>query len=298
MGRERIFQQQAEQVEVTAEVHEVLVDGQRYNTAVYIIGGGTGLEALNAANALPDAAIFVVDPYTNEFGQEVIQQLANPGKKRQVDWDFFKRSSHLQDKLVQLWQAFKDGGDTWKTIDSAYKAHFGNTRKTSGRIFFDPSFVDQVKPQIPTSSVLLLYPNNEMLFKPEFFQFANKALSDGGVFTVATESDLVARYNYIYPATSNVSAHGHVTRNTRRPQQLISAFDGVVGKDGYFYVVIQKKDDKFPTPSDINLYTASTPFGMIGTSIAHLLPSRQKLPPAQNLNEKQGYQTIFPRIER
>jgi len=293
MGRERIFQQQLEQTGVTAEVHELLVDGQRYNTAVYIIGGGTGLEALNTANASPNASIFVIDPYTNEFGQEVIHQLANPGKKRQIDWDFFKHSSHLQDKLVQLWQAFKDGGDTWKTIDSAYKVHFGNARKNSGRIFFDSSFVDQVKPQIPASSVLLLYPNNEMLFKPEFFQFANKALSDGGVFTVATESDLVARYNYIYPTTSNVSAHGYVARNTRRPQQLISAFDGVVGKDGYFYVVIQKKDGKFPTPSDINLYTASTLFGILGISLAQFLPCRRKFPQAQNLNEKQGYQRIF-----
>lgn len=297
MGRERIFQE-TKQAELKAKAKEVLVDGQKYNTAVYIIGGGTGLEALNAANSSPDAAIFVVDPYTNEFGQKVLQQLANPGKKRQIDWDFFRHSSHLQDKLVHLWQAFRDGGDTWKTIDSAYKAYFGNAREISDRIFFDSSFVDQVQPQLPASSVLLLFPNNEMLFKPEFFQFAHRTLSNGGVFTVATESDLVAKYNYAYPATSYVSTHGHVARNTRRLQQLISAFDGVVGKDGYFYVVIQKKDNKFPTPSDINLYTASTPFGMIGTSIAHLLPSRQKLPPAQNLNEKQGYQTIFPRIER
>jgi len=58
-------------------------------------------------------------------------------------------------------------------------------------------------------------------------------------------------------------------------------------------VVIQKKDGKFPTPSDINLYTASTPFGILGISLAQFLPSRRKFPPAQNLNEKQGYQRIF-----
>ncbi|KKP72166.1 MAG: hypothetical protein UR68_C0020G0021 [Candidatus Roizmanbacteria bacterium GW2011_GWA2_35_19] len=225
----------------------ISVKERYFPSAIGVIGGGTGLEALRLARENPGAAIFVVDPYSR-FASNVIDQMTAPEYKsrRKIDWTFFEKDAGLQYVHEQLWDTYHFKPELWKKVNKAFSHYNQDVKELADRIYFIEGKTSDYIPEIPIlDRVDLVYPNPQLYHESSLYKFVSRGLRKDGTWTIITESPegYIHYFGYEMPF---VESHGTVQRKSIN--NPLSVYD-IIFPHSYKFIDIRKLTDKLKEPS-------------------------------------------------
>lgn len=246
---------------ISAEAKGATIAGRHFNSAVGLIGAGTGLEALVTAKFCPEAAIIAVDPFSR-FGKNVIEQLAkmNPTRRNRIDWGFLEEDSALQKEYWQLTGIKANQPQTWEAIEKEFLRYQTTARRAKERIFMVEATTGNAQPDMPIfDTIEVLYPITPLHIEPSLYTFLDKGLKEGGKWKVMTDK---AAINFLFFANmgDSVRAFGRIDR-PQGVKHAHSVYDLAFGQSGYYYIG-GTKEGHLPTPGSTALSIRIAPFGL------------------------------------
>lgn len=259
---------------VVTKEHGIEIKERYFPSAIGVIGGGTGLEALRLARENPGAAIFVVDPFSR-FASNVINQMTEPDyrSKRKIDWTFFEKDGGLQYAHEQLWQTYENSPEVWKKVTHAFNKYADQAKELSSRIFFIEAKTNDFIPETPIfDRVDLIYPNPQLYQEPSLYKFVSRSLRQNGVWSVITEFP-EGYIHYYGQEKPYVVSHGVVKRD--RIEKPLSVYDVIFQRD-YNFVDIKKTAERLKEPNLAKILLAElAPWALV--QIANEAISRKKV---------------------
>lgn len=253
----------------------VSIKDRYFSSAIGVIGGGTGLEALRLARENPHAAIFVVDPFSR-FASNVISQMTAPEykSKRKIDWTFFENDDGLQYAHEQLWEAYQERPETWKKVDRTFGSFSHDIKDLAGRIFFVEGKTTDYIPDNPLfDRIDLVYPNPQLYQEPSLYKFVSRSLRRDGKWNIITESP-EGYIHYFGFERPFVESHGEVRR--KKVDHPLSVYD-IIFPNTYKFVDIRKLGEKLKEPSLLAILVSEMFLPWTLTQMISELTSRKKI---------------------
>lgn len=232
------------------------IEGRNYSQAIGIIGGSTGLEALNAAQEFPNAEVIVIDPLAR-FARNILTQLARIEAGEQdpeIKWDFFLKGPRLtygQTSLDDLkWLLDNPPGE--KAMEDLFLPFVQNIKSTASRINLVEASTSQVAPSAGSfDEIRMYYPHPGSFKDRSIYEFIAEGLKLGGKFKLITEKEEIACHFYNFGG-DQITSYGKTERHgvIKHP---VSVYDLVLGTHGYQFVNIRKQRRLIP-PSALKLF--------------------------------------------
>lgn len=225
---------------------ETEINGRAFKNVIGVIGGATGLEALNIAASDSSSAVVIVDPLV-KFYQEVAKQLESMQQQptpHHFNWNVILNDPQLRGLNEIFWDI--GYGLTGTKIDQLLLSFKEGISEYSSRIFCVPAMTSEVTTNPIFNHIDLIYPYPKSVFDQSIKQFISESLRQNGTFRVVTEKPAVA-YSFIQFAGSQLTECGFVHRDSKKKENNspLSLYDSRFGKNGFFYVTARKTGD-FP----------------------------------------------------